>query len=231
MRLLAQRGASVIGIDAGAPQAAEGLVGDNVEILLDGDRSEEVVDRVRCVVKSPGVPSSAPVVAAARSKGLPVIGEVELAWRLLPNRFVAVTGTNGKTTVSELLGHIWRIAGEPVAVAGNVGTALTTLVGKVPAEATIVCEVSSFQLEDTEAFAPECRRPPQPHARPSGPPRELRGIPRRQAADVRQPEFGRRGRLQRCGPRARESRPGRSRAQARLRGAGGRVRVRAARPA
>jgi UDP-N-acetylmuramoylalanine--D-glutamate ligase len=84
-----------------------------------------------------------------------VIGEVELAWRLLPNRFVAVTGTNGKTTTSELLGHIWRTADEPVEVAGNVGTALTTLVDEAPADATIVCEVSSFQLEDTEAFAPE----------------------------------------------------------------------------
>jgi UDP-N-acetylmuramoylalanine--D-glutamate ligase len=155
VRLLTRRGETVIGIDAGAPDAAAGLAGENVEILLDGDRSEEVVDRVRCVVKSPGVPSSAPAVAAARSRGLPVIGEVELAWRLLPNRFVAVTGTNGKTTVSELLGHVWRTAGEPVAVAGNVGTALTTLVDDVPADTTIVCEVSSFQLEDTDAFAPE----------------------------------------------------------------------------
>jgi UDP-N-acetylmuramoylalanine--D-glutamate ligase len=94
-------------------------------------------------------------VAAARDRGLPVIGEVELAWRLLPNPFVAVTGTNGKTTVSELLGHVWRTAGEPVAVAGNVGTALTTLVDDVANDATIVCEVSSFQLEDTDAFAPE----------------------------------------------------------------------------
>jgi UDP-N-acetylmuramoylalanine--D-glutamate ligase len=155
VRLLARRGETVIGIDSGAPDAAEGLAGGNVEILLDGDRSEEVVDRVRCVVKSPGVPSSAPAVAAARSRGLPVIGEVELAWRLLPNRFVAVTGTNGKTTTSELLGHIWRTADEPVAVAGNVGTALTTLVDDVPADATVVCEVSSFQLEDTDGFAPE----------------------------------------------------------------------------
>jgi UDP-N-acetylmuramoylalanine--D-glutamate ligase len=155
VRLLARRGETVIGIDRGAPEAAEGLAGDNVEILLDGDRSEEVVDRVGCVVKSPGVPSSAPAVAAARDRGMPVIGEVELAWRLLPNRFVAVTGTNGKTTVSELLGHVWRTAGEPVAVAGNVGTALTTLVDEVAPDTTIVCEVSSFQLEDTDAFAPE----------------------------------------------------------------------------
>jgi UDP-N-acetylmuramoylalanine--D-glutamate ligase len=84
-----------------------------------------------------------------------VLGELELAWRLLPNEFIAVTGTNGKTTTTEWIGHIHREAGMPVAVAGNVGTALTTLIGAVEPAATIVCEASSFQLEDTEAFAPE----------------------------------------------------------------------------
>ena len=81
------------------------------------------------VVKSPGVPAQAPVVAAARARGMPVLGELELAWRLLPNEFIAVTGTNGKTTTVELIGHIHREAGLPVAVAGNVGTALSGLVG------------------------------------------------------------------------------------------------------
>jgi UDP-N-acetylmuramoylalanine--D-glutamate ligase len=85
-----------------------------------------------------------------------VIGELELAWRLLPNRFVGVTGTNGKTTVSELLGEVWRRGGVPVAVAGNVGTPLASLVGSADPGATVICECSSFQLEDTEAFAPEC---------------------------------------------------------------------------
>ncbi len=108
------------------------------------------------MVKSPGVPAQAPAIAVARERGIPVLGELELAWRLLPNRFVAVTGTNGKTTVAELLGHLWRTAGEPVRVAGNVGTPLASLVGELGAETTIVCEASSFQLEDSEAFAPEC---------------------------------------------------------------------------
>jgi UDP-N-acetylmuramoylalanine--D-glutamate ligase len=92
---------------------------------------------------------------AARERRLPVLGELELAWRLLPNRFVAVTGTNGKTTTTELLGAIWREAGLPVEVAGNVGTPLSSLVGEVDPEATIVCEVSSFQAEDSEALAPD----------------------------------------------------------------------------
>ena len=94
-------------------------------------------------------------VAAARARGVPILGELELAWRLLENQFIAVTGTNGKTTTTEWIGHVHREAALPVAVAGNVGTALTSLVGTVPAEATIVCEASSFQLEDTSAFAPE----------------------------------------------------------------------------
>jgi UDP-N-acetylmuramoylalanine--D-glutamate ligase len=95
------------------------------------------------------------VIVAARERGLPVLGELELAWRLLPNRFVAVTGTNGKTTTTELLGAIWREADLPVAVAGNVGRPLASLVGEVHPGATIVCEVSSFQAEDSEAFAPD----------------------------------------------------------------------------
>jgi UDP-N-acetylmuramoylalanine--D-glutamate ligase len=120
-----------------------------------GSTGLELLDRAACVVKSPGVPNEAPVIAAARERGLPVLGELELAWRLLPNRFLAVTGTNGKTTTSELLGAIHREAGTPVAVAGNVGTPLSSLVGTVAGDAVIVCEVSSFQAEDTLAFAPE----------------------------------------------------------------------------
>jgi UDP-N-acetylmuramoylalanine--D-glutamate ligase len=120
-----------------------------------GDDEPAALDGVRAVVKSPGVPAQAPVIAAARERGLAVLGEVELAWRLIPNEFIAVTGTNGKTTTTELIGHIHREAGAPVAVAGNVGTALSSLVGHVPDAATVVCEVSSFQLEDAVEFAPE----------------------------------------------------------------------------
>jgi UDP-N-acetylmuramoylalanine--D-glutamate ligase len=111
--------------------------------------------RARAVVKSPGVPPGAPVIAAARAQGLTVFGELELGWRLVPRPFVAVTGTNGKTTTVELLGEIWRCAGRPVAVAGNVGTAVTSLAGHLAQDATVVCEASSFQLEDALAFAPE----------------------------------------------------------------------------
>ena len=140
----------VIGVDAGRP-----AVPDGIEAHLESD-GVELLDRARTVVKSPGVPKEAPVIAAAAERGLEVVGELELAWRLLPNEFIAVTGTNGKTTTVELLGAMHRAAGVPVAVAGNVGTPLSSLVGSVGSDVVIVCEASSFQLEDTSAFAPEC---------------------------------------------------------------------------
>jgi UDP-N-acetylmuramoylalanine--D-glutamate ligase len=154
-RMLSARGAEVGGCDSASPEGAARLAEAGLEVHLDSD-GVELLGRARCVVKSPGVPREAPVIARARELGVAVVGELELAWRLLPNRFLAVTGTNGKTTVTELLGHVWRTAAERVAVAGNVGTPLASLVGEVPPEATIVCECSSFQLEDSEAFAPEC---------------------------------------------------------------------------
>jgi UDP-N-acetylmuramoylalanine--D-glutamate ligase len=154
-RLLAGRGEQVRGVDSGRPEGAERLAEAGVEVNLDVDGTEHL-DGVRTVVKSPGVPNEAPVIAAARERGAEVIGELELAWRAIPNRFVAVTGTNGKTTTAELLGELYRAAGEPVAVAGNVGTPLASLAGEVDVEATVICECSSFQLEDSESFAPEC---------------------------------------------------------------------------
>jgi UDP-N-acetylmuramoylalanine--D-glutamate ligase len=153
-RALRERGAEVIGVDAGTPSAAGSLAAGGVEVHV-GEDGVALLDRVHTVVKSPGVPAEAPVVMAARSRGLQVIGELELAWRMLENEFIAVTGTNGKTTTVELIGHIHREAGLPVAVAGNVGAAVSGLVGAIDEDATVVCEVSSFQLEDALAFAPE----------------------------------------------------------------------------
>jgi len=147
-RMLSAHG-EVVGVDSGSPEVPPDI---DARLGVDG---VELLEGTATVVKSPGVPNEAPVIRAARERGLPVLGELELAWRLLPNRFVAVTGTNGKTTTTELLGAIWREAGLPVALAGNVGTPLATLVGQVDPEATIVCEVSSFQAEDSEALAPE----------------------------------------------------------------------------
>lgn len=149
------RGETVIGLDRGTPPRAQELEGAGVELHLGETGGVELLDRVRTLVKSPGVPSETPVVSAARASGIAVIGELELAWRMLPNELIAVTGTNGKTTTVELIGHIHRCAAIPVAVAGNVGLALSGLVREADERLTIVCEVSSFQLEDTLAFSPD----------------------------------------------------------------------------
>ena len=161
---LRARGAEVIGVDSGPANrpdlvAAAGRLREaGVEVRLDAS-GVDLAARARTLIKSPGVPQDAPVVRAASSRGAAVLGELELAWRLIPNEFVAVTGTNGKTTTTEWIGHVHREAGLPVAVAGNVGTAASTLVDPpgpgLPAGATVICEASSFQLEDTLAFSPE----------------------------------------------------------------------------
>ncbi len=155
---LRARGQQVDGVDAGHPHGAAGLTRAGVRVHL-GDEAASVLEGARTLVKSPGVPADAPIVGAARERGMTVLGELELAWRMIPNELIAVTGTNGKTTTVELIGHLHRKAGLPVAVAGNVGVALSRLAEGADATAaegaTVVCEVSSFQLEDAVAFSPE----------------------------------------------------------------------------
>ena len=150
-RALSARGEQVVAVDSGSPDVPPDL---DAHVRSDGLAQ---LAGARAVVKSPGVPREAAVIAAARSQGIPVLGEVELGWRLLPNEFIAVTGTNGKTTTVQLLGQIHREAGLAVAVAGNVGAAVSGLAGdrSLAPEAIVVCEVSSFQLEDAIEFAPE----------------------------------------------------------------------------
>jgi UDP-N-acetylmuramoylalanine--D-glutamate ligase len=156
-RALLACGERVIGVDAGMPVRAEQLREEGIQLHLGGE-PERLLEGVRTLVKSPGVPPSAPLVRSAHARGIAVIGELELAWRALELPVCAVTGTNGKTTTTELITHIHRRAGVPVASAGNVGKALSELVcnaavGERPQR--VICEVSSFQLEDASAFAPE----------------------------------------------------------------------------
>jgi UDP-N-acetylmuramoylalanine--D-glutamate ligase len=122
-----------------------------VDRTLGNENDLALLDGVDVLVKSPGVPGERPLVVLARERGIPVWSEVEFAFRLLPDgtRFVGVTGTNGKTTTTELLAEIFRVAGRDVAVAGNVGTPLAS----VCAADWVVCELSSFQLEDVETLA------------------------------------------------------------------------------
>jgi UDP-N-acetylmuramoylalanine--D-glutamate ligase len=117
---------------------------------LGNDSDLSLLERVGLVVKSPGVPGEAPLVSAARERGIPVWSEIELASRLLPNPILGVTGTNGKTTTAEWLGFI---LGAPVA--GNVGRALSELDGELGPDELVVVELSSFQLEDIVRFRPQ----------------------------------------------------------------------------
>jgi UDP-N-acetylmuramoylalanine--D-glutamate ligase len=119
-----------------------------------GEWDSELLDGVDLVVKSPGVPAEAPPVADARARGIEVISEIELGSRLLANPIVGVTGTNGKTTTTALLGAMFEAAGAPCEVAGNIGRPLTALVGAADTEAWVVCELSSFQLEDVDTLRP-----------------------------------------------------------------------------
>lgn len=150
---LVRRGVRVLGVDRDVELEVGRLREAGVEVVL-GAEDPALVDGVDLLVKSPGVPNEAPLAAAARARGVTIWSEVELASRLLANPLLGVTGTNGKTTTSELLGAIFRAAEWPVAVAGNVGRPLTGLDGSISDDAWIVCELSSFQLEDIEAFRP-----------------------------------------------------------------------------
>jgi UDP-N-acetylmuramoylalanine--D-glutamate ligase len=136
-------------------RAVAALLDDAVAVDNDAEGIEHL-DSVQTVVKSPGIRPSVELIRVARERGKHVVGELEIAWRLLPNEFIAVTGTNGKTTTTALLGEIHREAGIPHAVAGNIGTALSSLVGAIDDEAVVICECSSFQLADSVLFSPEC---------------------------------------------------------------------------
>jgi UDP-N-acetylmuramoylalanine--D-glutamate ligase len=123
-----------------------------VDRSLGNEQDLRLLDGVELLVKSPGVPGETALVAEARARGIPVWSEVELGYRLLRgSRLIGVTGTNGKTTTTELLGAILRTAGRDVAVAGNVGTPLSSVRGSE----WVVCELSSFQLEDVHELACE----------------------------------------------------------------------------
>jgi UDP-N-acetylmuramoylalanine--D-glutamate ligase len=151
---LARRGVHVVATDR-SPETEAGRLGElDVELHL-GTEEEALLEGVDLVVKSPGVPAESPLVDEARSRSVPIWSEVELGYRLLPagSRLIGVTGTNGKTTTTELLGVILRASGRPVEVAGNVGRALTDAAEAASDDSWIVCELSSFQLEDVHTLA------------------------------------------------------------------------------
>jgi len=106
------------------------------------------------IVVSPGVPLELPALVAMRARGVPIIGELELAWRVMEADVIAITGTNGKTTTTALTGELLRTQVRPVLVGGNIGTPLAEHALEFPGDGLVVAETSSFQLDTTARFRP-----------------------------------------------------------------------------
>ena len=154
--VLRSQGVEVVGYDrdlALDPAVAGRLAAAGVEIQL-GEEDDALLRGIDAVIKSPGFPGDRPLVAAARVRGVPVLSEIELGARLLANPLIGITGTNGKTTTTALLGAMFDAAERGAEVVGNIGRPLTSLVGRVADDSWIVCELSSFQLEDVDTLRP-----------------------------------------------------------------------------
>jgi UDP-N-acetylmuramoylalanine--D-glutamate ligase len=134
--------------------AAEKLRAAGVTLALGGHRPEIFTEQDLIVV-SPGVPARIAPLELARARGVAVWSEIELAWRFLRGRLIAITGSNGKTTTTALVAHILKTAGIPTLVGGNIGTPLLAVVESSTDSSVTVAEVSSFQLETIDAFRPD----------------------------------------------------------------------------
>lgn len=158
-KLLEQVGASVVLYDGKETLDKEVLkaqLGDDTkaEIIL-GELSEEVMETLDLVVMSPGVPTDLPVALKMRDMGIPIRGEVELAYTYGKGDVLAITGTNGKTTTTALLGEIMKNYKESVFVVGNIGNPYTAAALEMREDSVAVAEMSSFQLETIHEFRPK----------------------------------------------------------------------------
>src|SRR5438445_10751697 len=155
---LESRGARVTVSDA----KSEDQLREQIPTLLDagiavetGAHGERTFRNQDLIVVSPGVPVDAEPMVQARALGQPVIGEIELASQFLPGPIVAITGSNGKTTTTTLIGEILAKSGIKSTIGGNIGTPAIALVSEATAETVVVLEVSSFQLETIRSFHPK----------------------------------------------------------------------------
>jgi len=155
---LKAHGAQVTVSDAKSPDELGGAIPkllDHGIVVETGGHGERTFRGQDLIVVSPGVPSDSPALVQARAMGEPVIGEIELAYRFLPGPIVAITGSNGKTTTTTLIGKIIAGGGYPTMVGGNIGTTAISLVETATPDTFVVLEVSSFQLETIEKFRPK----------------------------------------------------------------------------
>ena len=164
-RLLLREGAEVVLYDGNDRLDREEILakispeeGQNVEILLGeltGQQLEGLLDELSLVVMSPGVPTDLPIVEQMRAHGLPIWGEIELAYVFGRGDVLAITGTNGKTTTTALLGEIMKNYKDSVFVVGNIGNHYTSAAWETTEESVVVAEISSFQLETIHTFHPK----------------------------------------------------------------------------
>lgn len=157
--LLEKEGAEVILYDGNDKKDAEAMKaqlgeGSKVRVVL-GAFPEEEMESLDLVVMSPGVPTDLPVVLTMKEKGIPVWGEIELAYVCGKGDVLGITGTNGKTTTTSLLGEIMKNARDSVFVVGNIGTPYTNAAADTREDSVIVAELSSFQLESIHTFHPK----------------------------------------------------------------------------
>ncbi|MTI81409.1 MAG: UDP-N-acetylmuramoyl-L-alanine--D-glutamate ligase [Firmicutes bacterium] len=154
---MAQKGAEVTLTDAKSIEQLGDIINNldkKIRLALNGQYPDPAKESYHLVVVSPGVPLTAPPVAAACEGEIPVIGELELAFRFAEAPIIAITGTNGKTTTTSLVGQILKDAGFNTLVGGNIGTPLISKVENYDENDFIVAEVSSFQLETIQTFRP-----------------------------------------------------------------------------
>lgn len=157
-RLLATNGAKVYASDMGSGDAltrvASELKAQHVDVEL-GRHDLDRIGKAAAVIASPGVPPDAPPLAAANAAGVPIVSEIEAAlWFLEGQRYVAITGTNGKTTTTSLTARLFEALGRTSVAAGNIGTPLSEIALGTTRPDWIALEVSSFQLHDSPSIAP-----------------------------------------------------------------------------
>lgn len=157
VKLLEDHGAEVVLYDGNESLDQASLreqLGEKTTIVL-GEFPEHLLEELELVVLSPGVPTDLPVILAMKEHGIQVIGEVELAYAFGKGDVLAITGTNGKTTTTSLLGEIMKCHQEEVFVVGNIGNPYTVAASQMTERSVAVAEMSSFQLESIETFRPK----------------------------------------------------------------------------
>lgn len=156
--LLEKEGAQVILYDGKADldiEKVKGQLGNDAVQVVAGAFPEELLETLDLVIMSPGVPTDLPIVLQMKKKEVPVWGEIELAYVCGKGDILGITGTNGKTTTTSLLGEIMKNAFESVFVVGNIGNPYTTVAAETREDSVIVAELSSFQLESIHTFRPK----------------------------------------------------------------------------